>query len=282
MNKFAVFVLGPAGTGKTTFCQTMIDHFLSTGKTAHLVNLDPAVEQNFDRVKPTFDIRTKWPLHKIMKDLSLGPNGGLVECLRLMIEDRVWLESKLEGYSEEFLFVDCPGQIEVYLHSHAMQDIIDIFKANDYSICIAFLIDSQFLTDNRKFFGAVLNTLSAMLQLELPHVNIITKMDLISPKNLPTGEEDEENETFDDEAYGEDYDERMSRFFYPDVTDLEQSESKIDRALAEVIDKFNLVSYIPLDIHSKASIKAVIANLNIVLQNDDLDLSGPDGQENYP
>lgn len=55
----AVFVMGPAGSGKvtshlkfqSTLCTTLIDHASNSGRSIHLLNLDPAAE-NFS-YRPT-------------------------------------------------------------------------------------------------------------------------------------------------------------------------------------------------------------------------------------
>ena len=44
------------------------------------------------------------------------------------------------------------------------------------------LIDSHFIDETSKFLSASLTSLSAMLQLGLPHVNVLTKMDLLGKK----------------------------------------------------------------------------------------------------
>ena len=43
-------------------------------------------------------------------------------------------------------------------------------------------MDSHFLTEAAKFFGVCLTALSTMVQLELPHISILSKMDLLSKK----------------------------------------------------------------------------------------------------
>lgn len=44
------------------------------------------------------------------------------------------------------------------------------------------LLVSQFITDVTKFISGCMASLSAMVQLELPHVNILSKMDLVTNK----------------------------------------------------------------------------------------------------
>lgn len=40
----------------------------------------------------------------------------------------------------------------------------------------------QFMTDVPKYISGCMASLSAMIQLELPHVNILSKMDLVTNK----------------------------------------------------------------------------------------------------
>jgi hypothetical protein len=60
-----------------------------------------------------------------------------------------------------------------------MKRVIDVFKSLGYTTVALYLIDSHFMTDSAKFLSASLMCLSAMVQFELPHLNVITKMDLL-------------------------------------------------------------------------------------------------------
>ena len=44
MGKYCQFVMGPAGSGKSTYCRTIITPCQTLGRSPHLVNLDPAAE----------------------------------------------------------------------------------------------------------------------------------------------------------------------------------------------------------------------------------------------
>jgi hypothetical protein len=52
--------------------------------------------------------------------------------------------------------------------------------------CLWFVaqIDSLFIVDPTKFISGVLCSLSAMVQMELPHINVLTKCDLVDEKEL--------------------------------------------------------------------------------------------------
>ena len=61
-----------------------------------------------------------------------------------------------------------------------MRNIVDIMQQWNFRLCAVYLIDSHFLTDPTKFFGVCLTALSTMVQLELPHISVLSKMDLLS------------------------------------------------------------------------------------------------------
>lgn len=74
------------------------------------------------------------------------------------------------------------GQIELYTHIPVMKQIVDHLESRDFRICGVFVIDSQFMIDSAKFVSGVLSALSAMVTLEISHVNVMSKIDLLSKK----------------------------------------------------------------------------------------------------
>lgn len=71
-------ILGPAGSGKSTFCNSIISHAQSIGRNINLFNLDPAADK-FE-YPPTIDIRDLISLEDVMEEMEFGPNGGLIYC----------------------------------------------------------------------------------------------------------------------------------------------------------------------------------------------------------
>lgn len=61
-----------------------------------------------------------------------------------------------------------------------MKKIADHLKNWNFNLCSVFLIDSQFMVDGAKFLSGTMSALSVMVNLELPHINILSKIDLIS------------------------------------------------------------------------------------------------------
>ncbi|KAK6029543.1 Putative ATP binding protein [Ostertagia ostertagi] len=183
--KYAQLVMGPAGSGKVvTYCSVIYNHCQSIGRFVQVVNLDPAAETfNYPA---TADVRALISVDDVMEDkeLALGPNGALVFCMEYLVQNLEWLHDELcEGEDDYFIF-DCPGQIELYSHLPIMRQLVDAFRAWDFNVCSVFLIDTHFVLEAEKFIAGALTALSAMVAIETPCVNVLTKMDLLRETNF--------------------------------------------------------------------------------------------------
>lgn len=78
--RYAVFVTGPAGAGKSTFCTSFATHLRLSKRSAHIVNLDPAATGDAFEYEPVINIRELVTLEDVMSEMGMGPNGGLVYC----------------------------------------------------------------------------------------------------------------------------------------------------------------------------------------------------------
>lgn len=81
MVRYAQLVMGPAGSGKSTYCNLLHKHCEVIGRQVKVVNLDPAAE--YFEYPLTADIRDLIQLDDVMDDetLHFGPNGGLLFCM---------------------------------------------------------------------------------------------------------------------------------------------------------------------------------------------------------
>lgn len=181
--------MGPAGSGKSTYCQAMQYHASTLGasrrRTIHVANLDPAAEDFGYEL--AFDIRDLISVEDVMEELSLGPNGALVYCMEYLLNNLDWFHDKLEEFGDdEYLILDCPGQLELYTHIPLMRNLIDRMKMWGYNHTMAavFCLDATFVADTSKFISGSLLSLSAMIALELPHTNVLTKCDLLTEEEV--------------------------------------------------------------------------------------------------
>jgi GPN-loop GTPase len=76
-----------------------------------------------------------------------------------------------------------PGQIELYTHFSIMRDLVNNLTRLGYRTVSVYIMDSQFIQDPSKFFAGVMSAMSSMIQLEIPHINILSKMDLLENKD---------------------------------------------------------------------------------------------------
>ena len=175
--KHGQIVIGPAGSGKSTYCSTISKHCEATKRNIHIVNLDPAAE-HFD-YPVALDIRDLISLDDVVEELNLGPNGGLLYCIEFLVNNLEWLEENLGDYMDDYVVFDCPGQIELYTHFPYMRQLVDYLSQLQYRLCAVYIMDSQFIDDSAKFFSGTLSAMSAMINLELPHINVLSKVDLL-------------------------------------------------------------------------------------------------------
>lgn len=73
---FGQVVIGPPGSGKTTYCAALQRYCASMHRPLAIINLDPANENL--PYTPAIDISDLVHLEEVMQEMGLGPNGGLV------------------------------------------------------------------------------------------------------------------------------------------------------------------------------------------------------------
>ncbi|CAH0549314.1 unnamed protein product [Brassicogethes aeneus] len=151
--RYAQLVIGPAGSGKSTYCSAMVQHGVDSKRNIEVINLDPAAEY-FD-YQPLVDIRELIHVQDTMEDeeLHFGPNGGLIFCIEYLLENSDWLRDRMGEHEDDYILFDCPGQIELYTHLTAMKKLVKQLQDWNFSICSVFLVDVQFMTDGAKFLS---------------------------------------------------------------------------------------------------------------------------------
>ncbi|KAI4494973.1 hypothetical protein M0804_001174 [Polistes exclamans] len=251
--RYAQLVMGPAGSGKSTYCSIMQHSAADEMKTIKVVNLDPAAE-HFD-YEPYIDIRELIELDDAMEDeeLRYGPNGGLVFCMEYLIENSTWLQEKLDDVDGDYVIFDCPGQIELYTHMKVMRQLIKMLQNMNFRICGVFIMDSQFMIDGSKFLSGTMAALSVMVNLEIPHVNILSKMDLISKSSKK----------------------QLDEYLEPDPYSLlsnmendpwNKKYQKLTEAIGKLIEDYSLVRFLPLNIKDDESIADIKLTINNIIQ----------------
>lgn len=240
------------------------------------MNLDPAAEEF--AYSPDLDIKELISLEDVMEEMGLGPNGGLVYCFEFLLDNLDFLTEAIDPLTEEYLIIiDMPGQIELYTHIPIVPALVKHLTrggALNVNLCATYLLESTFVIDRAKYFAGTLSAMSAMIMLEVPHVNILSKMDLVK-NEVPRKE--------------------MKRFINPDVSlldddpadtkaaarsSLDQSTDplnpgsmmaggsfkRLNSAVAQLIDDFGMVSYLKLDVQDEDSVGAILSYIDDMTQ----------------
>ncbi len=48
---------------------------------------------------------------RVMEEMGLGPNGGLVYCMEYLLEHADWLVERIRDLGSNYVIFDCPGQV---------------------------------------------------------------------------------------------------------------------------------------------------------------------------
>lgn len=323
-------IVGPPGSGKTTYCNGMQQYLRLIGRECFVVNLDPAneyydpnetnpsssssepdsetnkdPESNLETPKLPYDTiynvcEEMISLSAVMNQLSLGPNGGLLYCMEYIHQHIEVLISTLQSrvaervrsgsmHQNPYILFDFPGQAELFTHCTCVKDLIgSIVKAMDFRLCAVQLIDAHFCVEAEKFISAALLSTSTMIRLELPMVNVLSKVDLLQQNQL-SGSLPFSLEFFtdmwdlgrlvdyiDSDPYeGEDVGySNESQFHYADDeeyqrvrnktrnTPFHKKHRKLHESVCELVDDFGLLNFIPLDIQDATSVSRVVARID--------------------
>ena len=184
----------------------------------------------------------------------------------------------MDTLTEEYLIIiDMPGQIELYTHIPVVPALVRHLTrigALNVNLCAAYLLEATFVIDRAKFFSGTLSAMSAMIMLEVPHINVLSKMDLVKG-SVPRKE--------------------LKRFIDPDMSLLEDDPSdtaaaldssqdpsadplatgpmmaggsfkRLNRAVAQLIDDFSMVSYLQLNVQDEESIGSILSYIDDAIQ----------------
>jgi GTPase SAR1 family protein len=301
---FGQVVVGPPGSGKTTYCNGMLQFLSALNRKAVCVNMDFANDSL--PYTASIDVRELISLEKVMETEKLGPNGGLVFCMEALLANMDWLKRKIEELPDDVNYVifDFPGQVELYSHHKCVQNLLNSLKELDFRLTGVHLVDSFYCSQPATFISgthsymflisastcfnsaynifclslAVLLTASTMMRLGLPHVNVLSKVDMLGnygqlPFNL-----DFYTELEDLRPLARFVSSNSSSCFSEQVLDVAsenavlEAERRVEAAramespltrkfkkmtteLCDVLSDFGLISFLPVDIRKICFIK---------------------------
>lgn len=316
---FAQLVIGPPGSGKTTYCFGQYQFLSLLSRPCSVINLDPAN----DRLPYpcAVDINKLISVRDVMAELSLGPNAAMLYCIEYLEKNVDWLIQELKrvmdeqrqgntgqiaGHGDEetpvgpvsagfeYLIFDLPGQVELSTNHPALKRILETLdKQLGLRFVALHLTDATHITDASRYVSILILALRAMLTLELPHVNVLSKVDLLgqsyisrSKRSLdrydPNSDDEDmhSNEGTDGDMDGADggraamglqSELAFNLDFYTQVQDLSylrdllsqpsgpgssrrnEKFGKLNEAICELVEDFGLVSFETLAVEDRRS-----------------------------
>lgn len=113
-----------------------------------------------------------------------------------------------------------------------------------------YLLDALFVLEPSKFISGCMLSLSCMLQLGLPHINVVTKCDLADKSQVL--------EVLESES---------AVWMTKEMNALSSKQfRKLTEAIGSVIDDYMMIGFVMLDINDEDSITAVIAHTDHAIQ----------------
>jgi len=239
---FGEIVIGSPGSGKSTYAYGKYQLCTALERPIAIINLDPA---NDSLPYPcAINISSLISLSSVMQQYGLGPNGALIYCMEYLEANFDWLEEELARLEDgAWLVFDVAGQVELSTNHDSLRRIVERLQKLDYRLAAVHLCDAHYVTDASKYVSVLLLSLRTMLQLELPHINVLSKVDLIT-------------------QYG---DLEFNLDFYTEVQDLSyltyaldsapggKKFSALNRAICDLVEDFGLVGFETLAVEDKAS-----------------------------
>lgn len=241
-------MIGPPGSGKTTFCNGVQQFLRAIGRKVILVNLDPANENiPYDC---DLDVRELINLDEVMEEHSLGPNGALLYCMETLEVNFEWLRDRLETFDQDSYFVfDFPGQVELFTNHESVYNLIkELEKKLHFRLVAVHLADSSYCKDASRFISLAMLTLQSMMRLECPQINIMSKFDKFETSDIATNSSSENQNCLPLSFYADCQDLGL---FVDQAVQINPKLSNLTHAISELINDFGLVSFIPVAIEDK-------------------------------
>ena len=175
-----LYLIGTAGSGKSTLTYNFQQWMSHRGLDAITVNLDPGAENlPYD---PDVDIRDWISLKDIMESYGLGPNGAQIACADMLALNTEDVKKSIEKFKTDYVLMDTPGQLELFVFREAGKYIIK-FLNPDRSI-IAYLLDPALAKTASGFVSQLLLSISTNFRLGQSQINILSKADMLKDKEL--------------------------------------------------------------------------------------------------
>ncbi|MBI4999940.1 MAG: ATP/GTP-binding protein [Euryarchaeota archaeon] len=180
MDPTIVYLVGTAGSGKSSLAAAYGIWMGQAGHDATLVNLDPGADSL--PYVPDVDVRDWISLDEVMASHGLGPNGAQVAAADMIALNATEIAEELEKFRPDTFVIDTPGQIELFAFRSSSLRLIDALGRE--RAAVLFLLDSNMCRIPNGFASTLMLSATVQFRLNLPCRNVLTKADLLSSADL--------------------------------------------------------------------------------------------------
>jgi len=175
-----VFVVGMAGSGKSTLTAAYLEWLKEGDQDVIVANLDPgatALPYN-----PDIDARNYVDLEKLMLDYKLGPNGALIMASDLLGDHIEEIRSEIEDANPEIVLVDTPGQIELFAFREGGRFIAR--ELSEDNRAVVYLMDAPFTSSPLNLVSNIYLAAAVYSRVMQPQVYVLSKIDLVTDQEV--------------------------------------------------------------------------------------------------
>lgn len=176
-----VFIVGTAGSGKSTLTSAYGDWLRSQDKFVLLVNLDPAAQVL--PYEPDVDIRDFVDYERIMSTRRLGPNAALIASVREAARHVEEIREEVSSYNADYVLVDTPGQLELFAFRQEGYILAESIGVKDRKAMI-FVLDPMFCNVVKNFVSSMFLSASVYFSLGIPMLHALNKIDAVSREDV--------------------------------------------------------------------------------------------------
>jgi GTPase SAR1 family protein len=177
-----IFLVGTAGSGKTSLAQAYHEWVKERGLDVLVVNMDPGVE--LLPYTPDIDVRDWVNVDDVMEKYGVGPNGAQILSADLLAVKIREIKELLDKYGATYVIIDTPGQIELFAYRQASKVILETL--GESNSIISFLFDPVLSSTPRGFVSLLLLSASIQFRFSVPFLNVLSKSDLLGEEKIQT------------------------------------------------------------------------------------------------
>jgi GTPase SAR1 family protein len=170
----SVFVVGTAGSGKSTFVSAFAKWMGLISGDCIIVNLDPGAE--YLPYEPDVDIREWIKIKDIMEEHSLGPNGAQILAADMIALNLDVVRDAVEPQGGDVVLYDTPGQIELFAFRESSERTL---RALSDDPVLAFLFDPVISQTPQGFTSLLMLASTIHFRFQVPFVPVLAKVDIL-------------------------------------------------------------------------------------------------------